>query len=68
MQEAMDRAVGVEGRTTLAIAHRLSTIQKADMIYVMDQGRIVEKGNHGELISNKGRYSEMVRHQELQGS
>ena len=48
VQEAMDKAASVDGRTTLAIAHRLSTIQKADMIYFMKQGRIVEKGRVGQ--------------------
>ena len=66
MQEAMDRAALVEGRTTLAIAHRLSTIQKADMIYFMERGRIVEKGTHDELVNRKGRYFELARQQELQ--
>lgn len=46
-------------RTSLIIAHRLSTIQDADLIVVMDKGRIVETGNHNELISKKGRYYEL---------
>jgi ATP-binding cassette, subfamily B (MDR/TAP), member 1 len=62
----MDRAALVEGRTTLAIAHRLSTIQKADIIYFMERGRIVEKGTHDELVNKKGRYFELARQQELQ--
>ena len=48
-----------EGRTTIAIAHRLSTIQDADMILVMHQGRIVERGNHQELLAQKGLYYKM---------
>jgi ATP-binding cassette, subfamily B (MDR/TAP), member 1 len=62
----MDKAAMVEGRTTLAIAHRLSTIQKADMIYLMERGRVVEKGTHDELVNLKGRYFELARQQELQ--
>jgi ATP-binding cassette, subfamily B (MDR/TAP), member 1 len=62
----MDRAAQVKGRTTLAIAHRLSTIQKADMIYFMERGRIVERGTHEELINRRGRYFELARQQELQ--
>ena len=50
-----------EGRTTLVIAHRLSTIREADMIYVMDQGRIVERGNHLQLMAQNGYYAELVR-------
>lgn len=62
----MDRAAQVKGRTTLAIAHRLSTIQKADLIYFMERGRIVERGTHEELVSRRGRYFELARQQELQ--
>lgn len=41
----------MQGRTTLVIAHRLSTIEKADQILVMDQGRLVERGTHAELLA-----------------
>lgn len=46
-------------RTSLIIAHRLSTIQDADLIVVMDRGRIAETGNHEELLSKKGKYYEL---------
>ncbi len=42
--------------TTFIIAHRLSTVRNADMIMVMEQGRIIERGNHERLLENKGRY------------
>ncbi|WP_442599639.1 ABC transporter ATP-binding protein [Neobacillus sp. D3-1R] len=48
-----------KGRTTIAIAHRLSTIQDADLILVMHQGEIVERGTHQELLSQKGLYHKM---------
>ena len=63
VQAALDKAA--KGRTTIAVAHRLSTIQKADIIYVFDQGVIVEQGGHHELMSKGGRYSELVNLQSL---
>jgi subfamily B ATP-binding cassette protein MsbA len=57
IQAALDRAVA--GRTTLVIAHRLSTIEKADLILVMDHGRIVERGTHAELIARGGYYAKL---------
>jgi subfamily B ATP-binding cassette protein MsbA len=49
----------LQGRTTICIAHRLSTIQKADLIVVMDHGRIVEAGTHAQLIKSRGLYSKL---------
>ncbi|KAI9700400.1 MAG: GTPase-activating protein [Candelina mexicana] len=63
VQAALDAAA--QGRTTIAVAHRLSTIQKADMIYVFDQGKIIEHGTHKELLHRKGRYFELVNLQNL---
>ncbi|GJC95044.1 hypothetical protein ColKHC_03870 [Colletotrichum higginsianum] len=64
VQAALDKAA--KGRTTIAVAHRLSTIQKADIIYVFDQGRIVEQGTHAELMKMNGRYAELVNLQSLE--
>lgn len=68
IQAALDHAV--QGRTTLVIAHRLSTIEKADLILVMDQGRIVERGNHQELLVQNGYYSRLhaTQFQELEAT
>lgn len=57
IQEALETVM--EGRTTLVIAHRLSTIEKADRILVMDKGRIVESGNHNELLAAGGAYAQL---------
>jgi ATP-binding cassette subfamily B protein len=53
----------MKGRTTIAIAHRLSTILSADVIFVMDRGRIVEQGNHDELLSRGGLYAKVYDQQ-----
>ncbi|MDD1510116.1 lipid A export permease/ATP-binding protein MsbA [Pseudomonas sp. CNPSo 3701] len=57
IQAALDQVM--QGRTTLVIAHRLSTIEKADLILVMDQGQIVERGSHAELLAQNGYYSRL---------
>ena len=51
------------GRTTFVIAHRLSTIRGADLILLMEDGQVVERGTHDELMDKKGTYFEMVRRQ-----
>ncbi|MCW5595198.1 MAG: lipid A export permease/ATP-binding protein MsbA [Rhodocyclaceae bacterium] len=57
IQAALDRVM--RGRTTLVIAHRLSTIERADTIMVMDQGRIVERGSHADLLALNGHYAKL---------
>ena len=57
IQAALDRAT--RGRTTLVIAHRLSTIEKADVIMVMEHGRLVERGPHAELLAAGGHYARL---------
>jgi ATP-binding cassette subfamily B (MDR/TAP) protein 1 len=63
VQEALDRVS--KGRTTISVAHRLSTIQNADIIYVIDQGKVVESGNHERLLETRGRYWELVQLQQM---
>ena len=57
VQAGMD--VLMKGRTTFVIAHRLSTIKNADCIMVMEQGRIIERGSHDDLIAAKGKYYQL---------
>lgn len=61
IQRAMKRLM--KGRTNIVIAHRISTIQDADMIVVMDKGRLLEKGRHQELLEKKGAYYELFQSQ-----
>ena len=53
----------MKNRTTFVIAHRLSTIQKADQILIIEDGEIVERGKHNELLNKKGRYYELHKYQ-----
>jgi ATP-binding cassette subfamily B protein len=61
IQDALKRVLA--GRTSIVIAHRLSTILAADLILVMDRGRIVERGTHGELLGLGGLYSQLYKTQ-----
>jgi subfamily B ATP-binding cassette protein MsbA len=61
IQEGLNKLM--EGRTTFVIAHRLSTIRRADQILVVEQGRIVERGNHAELFALGGRYYDLYTRQ-----
>ncbi len=59
VQRALEQAM--KGRTTLVIAHRLSTVLRADRIVVVDEGRVVEEGRHGELLARGGLYARLAR-------
>ncbi|MFT4220837.1 MAG: ABC transporter ATP-binding protein [Microbacterium sp.] len=66
VQQALDAAV--RGRTTLSIAHRLSTVVGADVIHVVDAGRIVESGTHAELLARGGLYAQLAAQQGAAGA
>jgi len=66
VQQALDELM--KGRTTLVIAHRLSTIERADRIVVLQSGRIVEMGNHAELLAKGGAYAQLHRLQFAESS
>ncbi len=61
VQEALSRLM--QGRTTLVIAHRLSTVQEADRVLVLERGRVVQQGSHGDLVSAEGLYRQLVQRQ-----
>ena len=58
MQSALQTAM--QGRTTIAIAHRLATVQRADRIFVLDHGRMVDAGTHAELVARGGLYARLA--------
>ena len=57
VQDGMDKLMA--GRTTFVIAHRLSTVRNSDCIIVLEQGRVIERGNHEQLIEKKGKYYQL---------
>ena len=61
IQHSLDRLL--QGRTTFVIAHRCNTMRNTDHIIVLDQGRIIESGQHEDLMSHKGKYFDMVERQ-----
>jgi ATP-binding cassette subfamily B protein len=61
IREALERVT--RGRTVLAIAHRLSTVLAADVVFVIDEGRVVETGTHEQLVAAGGRYADLYEHQ-----
>ncbi|CAI9777375.1 unnamed protein product [Fraxinus pennsylvanica] len=66
VQDALDRLM--VGRTTVVIAHRLSTIRNVDSIAVIQQGQVVETGNHEELVAKAGAYASLIRFREMVGN
>jgi ATP-binding cassette, subfamily B, bacterial MsbA len=66
VQAALERLMA--GRATLMIAHRLSTVMKADVIHVLEAGRIIESGGHAELVKRGGLYARLARSQSLDGT
>ena len=61
IQDSLEKLM--KGRTTFVIAHRLSTIRKADQILIIEEGRIVERGTHEQLIKKEGRYHQLYTYQ-----
>ncbi|PNP48838.1 hypothetical protein THARTR1_10283 [Trichoderma harzianum] len=66
VQESLQRVR--RGRTMIVVAHRLATVQDADLIFVMGEGRVMERGTHAELVKQRGHYWKMCQSQALQAS
>jgi len=65
VQKALDNIIQEGGRTTITIAHRLSTITNADLICVIKDGKVIEQGNHWQLLKLDGVYKSLVQQQSL---
>jgi len=65
LQRSMEQIAATTGTTIVAIAHRLCTVQRADVIFLINQGRVIDKGTHSELLSPNGAYRADVLHQTL---
>jgi len=65
VQDALDRMIAAEQCTCIVIAHRLSTIQNADVIMVLERGKIIESGTHQKLMQKQGVYAHMVDAQKM---
>lgn len=63
VQAALDKARS--GRTCITIAHRLTTVQNADVIYVLENGEVVEKGSHDELMERGKKYAKLYKMQQV---
>jgi ABC-type multidrug transport system fused ATPase/permease subunit len=59
VQESLEKLLA--GRTTFVVAHRLSTIMRADVILVIDAGKIIERGNHRDLLAAGGKYAQLYK-------
>ena len=66
-REILDRLRGFfHQRTTILVAHRITTVKEADLIYVIDEGRVVEHGDHESLVARGGLYADLFRQQALE--
>ena len=68
VQDALDNVLANQKRTTIVIAHRLSTIKNADLICVVNDGKVVETGSHSELIARQSQYYQLVETQKAKPS